>query len=107
MLQISFPSTDTFYDFTTAIEGATYTIEMQWMTRTSCWYMSIYNSSSKLIASNLKLVPNFPLLFQKVSIDFIGDFLIAPITTATELTEDNLVSSWNLIYLSEDDINGV
>ena len=106
MLQIPFPSTETFFSFTSAIEGATYTFELEWMTRTECWYLTIKDSTAVVLASNIQLVPNFPLLFQKVSINFDGDLIVAPITTAMNLTADNLASSWNLIYLSEDDING-
>jgi len=107
MLQITFPSTETFYQFTTAIEGATYTIQMQWMTRTEFWYMSIFNANSTLLASNIQIVTNFPLLYQKESVDFDGDFIILPITTATNITADNLATSWNLVYLAEDEVNGV
>lgn len=104
MLQIDFPSSDTYYSFTTPIEGATYTIYMQWMTRTEEWYMTVYDATSTLVASNIKIVPNFPLFFQKVSLDLDGDFIVTPITTATELTADNLADDWTLIYLSEEDI---
>ncbi len=106
MLQISFPSSDTFFQFTSAIEGSTYIFQMQWMTRSECWYISLFDSNSNLLASNIKLVPNFPLFFQKVSLNFDGDFLVVPITTATTFTADNLASSWNLIYLTEDEISG-
>lgn len=104
MLKIEFPSTSPYYSFTTPIEGATYKIIMEWMNRTECWYMSIYDSNNTQLIPNVKLVSNFPLLIQKVSINFVGDFMVFPTTNETIITQDNLATSWQLIYLSEDDL---
>lgn len=104
MLEIEFPSTESYYSFTTPIEGSTYKVVMEWMNRTQCWYMTLYDSNNNVIVTNLKLVSNFPLLFQKVSIDFVGDFMVFPKTNETTITQDNLITSWQLIYLSEDDL---
>ena len=51
-----------FYTFRTTLDGADYNFEMQWSTRESRWYVSIFDSQGLLLLGSKKLLSNWPLL---------------------------------------------
>ncbi len=48
----------------TDLEGTEYIFQLDWSTRESCWYMSIYDNTFVSLASGIKLVCNWPLTYR-------------------------------------------
>lgn len=49
------------YDFTTELDGKSYTFVMKWNEREEAWYMDLYDSTNTLVIASRKIVIGWPL----------------------------------------------
>jgi hypothetical protein len=50
------------YTFRTNLEGIDYQIRLDWSTRESRWYMSLYSATEELLCGQIKVLTNWPML---------------------------------------------
>lgn len=53
-----------WYDFTTTLDGLTFTFEFEWNEREEAWYFNLYDATGDLLLAGKKLVADFPLLMR-------------------------------------------
>lgn len=54
------------FDFVVELEGASYTVELQWNDRAERWFISLYDATNAPIFSGATLVCNWDLLRRSV-----------------------------------------
>ena len=57
-------SSDPYYVQRTDLEGKEYTLQFDWCTRESVWYLSIFDVEQVPLATGIKLVCNWPLTYR-------------------------------------------
>ena len=92
------------YEQQSELDGELYTLELLWNERDAAWYLSVGDIAGALIASGIKLVPNWPLLRKVVDARRPAGEIMALDTTGEGLTRDNLGSAVRLIYIDAESV---
>lgn len=89
--------------FDISIEGTLYKFRMTWNDEGYFWTFHLWDKDDNVLLANVKVVPNFPLLFNKHCFNIpSGEFLV--ITKQTVLDRDAFADERaSLVYLTEEE----
>ena len=92
-----------------SLDGTYYTIRLRWNTRSESWFLHLFDSDGEAIIAGKRLVPNYPLT--EIHTDRVSGELIV-IDTRNDLTDcmityDNLGTRFLLVFLTEDEADGI
>ena len=90
------------YEYSVALEGNSYIIEMQYNERSQLYYMSIYDSDRIPLALSVGLVPGYPMMADYALPNLTGFFLLIQKgelqSEPYKKFPDKLSQYYNLVY---------
>lgn len=94
------------FTYTIEIEEEIYQFYFDWNVRSENWYLTITHLESGLKLSNIKIIPNFPLLKQRKALFDImeGDLFLIKLNDVSEMVDyDNIGVDYKLYYYTKDE----
>ena len=88
------------------IDSIVLNLELRWMTREGVWCLDIYNNNNESLLTGIKLTENksVDLGYYRTGLPTNGNFWVLRFdTSANNITRDNLGTSFQLVYLTEDE----
>ncbi|OQY32023.1 MAG: hypothetical protein B6241_12415 [Spirochaetaceae bacterium 4572_59] len=89
--------------------GIFYSLRIRWNTRSESWFLHVFDADGNPLITGKRLVPNYPLT-EIHSDRFKGELIVLDkqndLTDAV-MTYENLGKRFFLVYLSEEEANGL
>jgi hypothetical protein len=89
--------------------GIFYSIRIRWNTRSESWFLHVFDADDNPLITGKRLVPNYPLT-DIHSDRFKGELIVLDKQndlTDADITYDNLGTRFLLIYLTEEEADGL
>ena len=88
------------------IGGVVLNLDLRWMTREEVWCIDIYNTNNETILTGMKLTENvsIDLKYYRPELPIGGNLWVLRFEAAADkITRTNLGTSFQLVYLTEDE----
>jgi hypothetical protein len=108
----TFQSTSSRYTIEVELNNVPFNLAFHWNARDAAWYMDISDANDILLLAGIKLVLNYALLNQYNYLEGLpdGEFFVSDTNTdnpySEELTYDNFGDRYQLIFITNDELNG-